>query len=219
MILEPSARHSPRLLLRLAGIGALLLSCPNAHAGEGRTFHATGYGSTWIETRLPDLPEDLFKGDVETRDQHFVGGAVNYVALPDLSAVAPFGTDLFLDWKLELEGQLVRHFGFDDHLEATAALLLRTPTLDLPGGLSVNFAVAEGFSYAFEEPLFEAADGRAEPTQFLNYLAFEAELTHETLPNLHLVPRLHHRSGVFGLVGPLHTGANFAGLGLRVDLD
>ena len=49
-------------------------------------------------------------------------------------------------------------------------------------------------------------------------MGFEAEFTHASQPNIHLVAKLHHRSGVYGLVSPRHTGSNFIGGGVRFDI-
>jgi len=204
----------------LGGIGfasAVLLAAPPASAGEDRRWHASVYASQWLETDLADIPQRIATSELASREAYFVGGALAYVLLQDLGAVVPVGEDLLSGSKLELEAELLQHFGEQDHVEGTVALLLRSPTIDLPGGARVNFAFGEGLSYAFSEPDFEG-HGRVEASQFLNYLAFEAELGHEAIPNLHIVPRLHHRSGVFGLIAPKYSGSNYFGVGLRLDL-
>jgi hypothetical protein len=66
--------------------------------------------------------------------------------------------------------------------------MLRSPQLQLLGGFSINWALGEGVSYAHSLPKFEgsvAAEGSkaSGPRQFLNYLAYEVELTHERLKN------------------------------------
>ena len=81
--------------------------------------------------------------------------------------------------------------------------MLRSPQLQLFGGFSMNAAVGEGVSYAHSLPKFEGSiaaegPGAAGPRQFLNYLAYEVELTHERLSNWHLVLNVHHRSGIWG---------------------
>ena len=49
--------------------------------------------------------------------------------------------------------------------------------------------------------------------------AVEAEFKHASLPGVAVVPRIHHRSGVFGLIAPKTSGSNFIGVGVRVDLN
>ena len=119
--------------------------------------------------------------------------------------------------RIEVEAQVLRHFGEQRHWEGTLALLFRTGQLPLFGGLSVNLGFGEGLSYASERPSLEGSF-RAEPSRFLNYLAVEAEFSHASLPGVYVVPRIHHRSGVFGLIAPRGSGSNFIGVGLRIDL-
>jgi hypothetical protein len=96
--------------------------------------------------------------------------------------------------RIELEGQVLRHFGDQAHWEGTLALMFRTGQIPLPGGLSVNFAFGEGASFASEPPRLEGS-AKVAPRRFLNYLAFEAEFSHASVPGVPLVPRIHHRSG------------------------
>jgi hypothetical protein len=120
---------------------------------------------------------------------------------------------------IEVEAQFGQQFGRQRHQEATLALVWRSRELTLPPTrASINFAVAEGVSYALSRPTFEGLENDERPRKFLNYLAFEAEISHPDLPGVSLVPRLHHRSGIFGLIAPQGSGSNILGLGLRFTL-
>jgi hypothetical protein len=100
-----------------------------------------------------------------------------------------------------------------------SALVWRSRELDLPATRArVNFAVGEGISYALSRPTFEGLENNERPRKFLNYLAFEAEISHPALAGVSLVSRLHHRSGIFGLIAPQGSGSNILGLGLRITL-
>ena len=112
---------------------------------------------------------------------------------------------------------MLRHFGSQSHWEGTLALVFRTGQIPLFGGLSVNLAFGEGLSYASERPNLEGSF-RVEPSRLLNYLAFEAEFSHASLPGVFFVPRIHHRSGIFGVIAPKESGSNFTGAGIRIDL-
>jgi hypothetical protein len=46
---------------------------------------------------------------------------------------------------------------------------------------------------------------------------YEVELTHEWLKNWHFVLNVHHRSGIWGVIAPQKTGANYIGGGIRFD--
>jgi hypothetical protein len=72
-------------------------------------------------------------------------------------------------------------------------------------------------SYAFGTPVYE--DGpKNEPDRHyrLQMLAlFEVEWRLRDVENVSLVTRIHHRSGVYGLIAPRHVGSNFLAAGLR----
>jgi len=216
-------RHAPdrpasRSALRPLVLAAALIGEPViAHANE-RRWHATGYVSRWVNTDLLEVAERAATGNLRFSDTNFVGGALSRVIVPSFTLPLPFTDIAFHGNRIELEGQLLRHFGGQQHWETTLALMFRTGQIPLAGGLSVNLGVGEGLSYASARPRFEGAiDVR--PTRFLNYLAFEAEFAHTALQGVSVVARLHHRSGVFGLIAPQKSGSNFIGAGLRIDLN
>ena len=51
-----------------------------------------------------------------------------------------------------------------------------------------------------------------------NYNAYELEWGLAASDRVSLVTRIHHRSGIFGLVAPPHVGSNFLAIGLRYRL-
>lgn len=189
---------------------------PVASAQE-RKWHGTFYVSRWIETDLLDLPGNAVGGRLSFRDTSFAGVGVGRVIVPSFDVTLPVLNHTFANNRIELEGQMLYHFGHQHHLEGVAALLWRTGNVPLLAGASMNFGFGIGASYAFEKPRVEGV-GRVEPHRYLNYLVFETELSHREYPRTHLVLRLHHRSGVFGLIAPKHAGSNYVGVGLRFDL-
>ncbi len=206
----------------LAGAGMAIL-CTLETAGatpeaRDRTWFATAYYGRYIASNLVDVPRNVLTGRATFEDVDFVSASLSYVLVPDIR------TDFTsLQWaldgsSLEFETQFGKHFGRQDHEEMTVAVLWRSPDISLPGEGTVNFAVGEGLSWALSKPKFEGVHKGAGAHKFLNYLAFEAELSHPSAPGLALVPRLHHRSGVFGVIAPRSTGSNFLGVGLRFDL-
>jgi hypothetical protein len=202
---------------RLLSIVPAAFAVPATTEADERRWHVTGFASRWANADLLDIPERAVTGELAFERSYFVGGALSRVIVPSFAIPLP-GTGLaFQGNRIELEGQVLRHFGDQRHWEGTLALLFRTGQIPLPGGLSVNFAFGEGLSYATERPRLEGSF-RAEPSRFLNYLAVEAEFSHASLPGVYLVPRIHHRSGIFGVIAPRTSGSNFIGLGLRVDL-
>lgn len=195
-------------------LGILLTGAASAQT-ENRLWHGTFYASRWLNTDLTDLPTNAFKGNLSLRDTYFAGAALTGVIVPDFT-IPVIGTDGILGNSLEVEAQIVRHFGQQEHTEGTLALLYRTPNIGLPGGFAANFAFGEGMSYAFTDPTVEGL-GKVRPHRLLNFLVFETELSHSSLPGWHLVPRLHHRSGIWGLIAPKYAGSNYVGLGVRYD--
>lgn len=78
-----------------------------------------------------------------------------------------------------------------------------------------SFAVGEGISLTTAVPMVERAMPRR-TSRFLNYLMFEMTLGAPVIPDLELVARIHHRSGVYGLYGvDSDVGSNVVGFGLR----
>jgi hypothetical protein len=194
-----------------------LLVQPAAAQTSERTWHLTVYGSQWVNADLLEIPERSFTGELTGEDAYFVGAGLSRVIVPSFSIPLP-GTELSLRGnRIEVEGQVLRHFGDQRHWEGTLALMFRTGQIPIFGGLSVNLGFGEGLSYASERPNLEGSF-RVEPSRLLNYLAFEAEFSHASLPGVSLVPRIHHRSGIFGLIAPRESGSNYIGVGLRVDL-
>jgi len=201
--------------LSLTALPALAES-PQAQHVE-RTWHLTGYVSRWANADLLDVPGRSFTGNLTFENSNFVGAGLARVIVPPFSIPVPGTGFAFHGNRLELEGQVLRHFGDQSHWEGTITLMFRTGQIPLFSGLSVNLAVGEGLSYASERPRLEGSF-RVEPSRFLNYLAFEAEFSHASLPGVYFVPRVHHRSGIFGVIAPRESGSNFIGAGLRIDL-
>jgi hypothetical protein len=196
---------------------AFIVPEPTCAQTDERRWHATAYWARWANADLLEIPERSFTGDLTFQSADVVGGAVSRVIVPSFSIPLPGSDFAFRGNRIELEGQVLRHFGRQNHWEGTVALMFRTGQIPLFGGLSVNLGFAEGLSYANEPPPLEGSF-EVEPSRFLNYLAVEAEFSHASLPGVSLVPRIHHRSGIFGVIAPRTSGSNFVGVGLRVDL-
>ena len=208
----------------MAILAALALGAGGpAAAGDGidardREWFATAYAGQFVTSNLVDLPLETVRGAAEFEDAFFLSGALSWVFLPSIRSDLPLVGGLLTGSSLELEGQLGRQFGRQDHWEASLAVLWRTPDIRLPGDARLNLAFGEGLSWASSNPRLEGVIHGSRPKQFLNYLALEAELRHPAAPGVAIVPRIHHRSGIFGLIAPQKTGSNFVGVGVRVDL-
>ncbi len=221
--LAPEGRTRRRrsgVLMTGGFLAAAFGGAPASIASERETerrWHATGYVSRWVNTDLLDVPSRAVTGNLSFSDTNFAGVGLSRVVVPSFSIPLPFSDFAFRGNRIELEGQVLKHFGGQSHWEGTLALMFRTGQIPLGGGLEANLAIAEGLSVASERPRFEGAvDVR--PSRVLNYLAFEAEFSHASAPGVSFITRLHHRSGVFGLIAPKKSGSNFIGVGIRIDL-
>lgn len=91
--------------------------------------------------------------------------------------------------------------------------------MDLGSLAAVNLGWANGVSYALEATAYEFGRDlvRGENTvQLQYYMGFEPEYAHHSWTHLSLFTRLHHRSGIYGVISPSKTGSNIIGLGARL---
>ena len=186
-----------------------------------RVWYASLIGAQWGEVRLPQFPIKAVTGDIPFRQSYLAAAGIGRVIVPRFDIPIPFTGVGLVGNSLEIEGQVVRHFGLQEHWEGTAALVLRTGELRLWGGASLNIGWANGLSYAFSDPKYEFGPGGVrgvDSRRLQYYMGLEAEFTLSQLPNVHLLAKLHHRSGIYGVISPRRTGSNFIGGGLRVDL-
>ena len=209
---KPPARTLWGALLSALSAGEI----PAAFADE-RTWRGTLYVSRWINSDLAELPTNAIGGKLSFRDTSFAGVGITKVIVPGFDVTLPILNHTFANNSIELEGQALHHFGQEHHVEGAASILWRTGNVSLLSGASMNFGFGIGGSYAFAKPKVEGV-GFVRPRRYLNYLVVETELSHRDLPWTHLVLRVHHRSGIFGLIAPKHSGSNYIGVGLRFDL-
>ncbi|MGK7870810.1 hypothetical protein [Falsiroseomonas sp. E2-1-a20] len=199
----------------------LLMSSPAdaQSATRDRTWFATVFAGQWFSVNEPSATQRLGSQDAGFQDSYFVSVLLNNVLVSELRTDWPLISPVIDGSSIELEGQVGRHFGLQDQGEVTLALLWRSREIPIPLTKGrFNIGIGEGLSYALARPTYEGAAHDQEPRKFLNYLALEAEFSHPLLPNVSLVPRVHHRSGIFGLIAPRGSGSDFIGLGLRVTL-
>ncbi|HOW62821.1 MAG TPA: hypothetical protein PLJ20_09630 [Candidatus Contendobacter sp.] len=117
------------------------------------------------------------------------------------------------DWaEFDVEGQVVRHVGDQDHWEFNAAVLARWMQLPWNRWLPTHAGFGLGFSYATQEPAVEVARSGSSAKLLLYWVA-ELEFSQPDQPWSGFI-RLHHRSNVYGLVAE-HGASNAVVLGLR----
>jgi hypothetical protein len=199
-------------------LGSLL---PAAQAQEikksDRLFDSVSlYAGQGVDLNLRQVPRAIFSGDWREESSYFWGASLGKT-VDTLGGSIDFLRDTPLqNFSHGYEAILLKHHGRQHNAELAGAYLLRTPNLEV-GPLRVNFAGGAGLSHAFGTPSYE--DGPADDpsrryrTQFL--ALFEFEWGWDSLPNLSIVTRIHHRSGVYGVIAPRHVGSNFMVAGLR----
>jgi hypothetical protein len=163
-------------------------------------------------------PEEL-KWAVTLYTGMFTGASLVDVVSFSATYVDSYVEVLALSWqffrlgdhiRLEVEGQVAKHFGEQDHWELNALAVARWVTFPWNAYLATTFAVGEGISYATKVPKLE---NQPEASQALNYLLFELTFALPTHPEWALVGRIHHRSGFWGALAPNHS--NVVGVGIK----
>ena len=115
---------------------------------------------------------------------------------------------------LEVEGQIGKHFNSDDQWEFVGLVVGRWHEFPWNDYVNTSVAVGDGISYYTEVSNVEKKD-EENAQRALNYLMFELALGLPQYPKWDLVVRIHHRSSVFGLVGPSGSGSNFICGGIK----
>ncbi|MBX9701324.1 MAG: hypothetical protein K2X74_17950 [Acetobacteraceae bacterium] len=174
-------------------------------------------GGVYVDARLASLPYDVVTGRAQTRGAGFVELDVGAV-LWRFDIPLPFcGTGCALRGNaLEAHANLTQYFGRQTNGEIGAYLMYRTGWAPLPLELRANLGIGLGISTAFAPPQLEIADSDGKKYLTQMQLPVEIEWWHPALGRASvLLPRIHHRSGAFGLIAPSGVGSNFIGAGLR----
>lgn len=182
-----------------------------------RFFDSVGlYAGQGVDLNLRELPGAVLRGDLQRESSYFVGLGLGKVRGTLGGSVEALRGTFVENIRHGYEVVFVQHHGLQDNFELGAAYQLRSPDLAL-AHLRVNVAGGVGLSHAFGTPSYE--DGPADdpsrryPTQLL--ILVEAEWSWDSLPQVALVTRVHHRSGAYGTIAPSGVGSNFVAAGLR----
>jgi hypothetical protein len=184
--------------LWLAGVLTLLTLVPAPAAFAEKEWAVTVLGGQYSGSQLLKLGG----GTLDFKDSYTAGLSLSYQ---------------FVDWgphmRWELEGQALKHFGEQEHVEFASSINVRWITFPWNRYLDTSVAIGGGLSVTSEVPVLEKRDpDNSQAATLLHYLLIEAAVG---LPNSSwsLVARIHHRSGIFGLFS--HSGSNVLALGLR----
>lgn len=158
-----------------------------------------------------DLLEILFEADLflerNFEDSYFVSVAV-------AKDILTFGKFL----SVEIEGQVIKHFGLQDTWEFTAAFVFRWLHFPWDKYVDTSFGFGDGVSATTDIPDVETdVVDKDDGQRFLNLVLLEFDFTLPRWPRWSFVARLHHRSGAYELLGA-GEGSNFTGFGIRYRL-
>jgi len=170
------------------------------------------YWAKGVDENLREIPGDIVTGDLIVEDTHLY-------AIGAFFPLKSLTSENIEDVKFGLTAVAVKHNGMQSHAELDTAFTVKYNELFPKNSfLNMDLAMGMGFSYAFDTPTYEDHvindDGTLEYYQFQCYLHFDAEIYTPSLESTHLLLRVHHRSGIYGLIAPPKVGSNFVGVGL-----
>ncbi len=158
------------------------------------------YRGRWSRTIFTDI---VLRQKTDFRDSYFTAAAVS-------RTISELGR--FMQARAEIN--FGRHCGLQDHLEVNALAVLVWKKLPWERYLNSSIAYGSGISYAFESPAIEIRRHNPRPARLLKYMMLEFEVFLPPVERLSLFMRIHHRSGVFGIVRD-NQGSNIIALGVR----
>jgi hypothetical protein len=118
---------------------------------------------------------------------------------------------------LEPEVGFAQRLGRQDEAEAWVALYGRWRGFPWDGVVVTTLAASTGLSYA--TAVSDVEDERAAPasgSRLMHYFSPEITLALPSRPDVELLFRFHHRSGLLGLVSEARGGAHYGTVGLRL---
>jgi hypothetical protein len=166
------------------------------------------YTGPFIENSMADVllyePELPFTWDYNADDVLLAVSASRYAAT------------LFGRIDIEPEIGFAHRLGRQNVSEVWAAVYARWRGFPWDHVVTTTTALSTGFNYAFSISEVERARAApAEGEQLLHFFSPEITFALPSRPDVELLFRFHHRSGVFGLVSDTRGGAHYGTVGLR----
>jgi hypothetical protein len=163
------------------------------------------FGGKSVDSNLIDFPKKAISNDLEIEQHKIIGIAYQQkIQTPVILGKA----------NSHIEYIFANHSP-KDLIETVIAYNIQTPSFAI-SSVHMRLGFSLGLSYVHGTPIFE--DGTKEEPgkkyRLLNYNAYEVSLL-DTEDKDSVFLRLHHRSGVYGLIAPQHVGSNFITIGLR----
>jgi hypothetical protein len=214
--------YATRVICRFAALIALVAG-PNPASAQAEMPAAdamldsvSAYAGQGVNHSLINLAGRIAGGRVDWRETFFTAlGAGKELGTLGQRFYRIQGTP-FASARHGYEVTLIQHRGLQSNVELGVAGMLRTPDLHL-WALSVNFGIGAGLSYALGNPRAESRTledaGKQYRAQILGLVDVEWRI--RGMADVSLITRVHHRSGMYGLVAPKGAGSNFLALGVR----
>lgn len=211
-----------KLISRPSALVVLVLGL-NAGLADADTFSADGafdavsvYAGKGADHNLRELPGRIIARDVDWDKTYFAAMGAGKVRGTLGQSIESFQGTAFGSVLHGYETVLVKHSGLQSNSEVGAAYMLKTADLQV-GELGVNFGAGAGLSLALGYPGYEDGPDNDPARRYrLQLLAlFDLEWRIAGFDKLSIVTRVHHRSGVYGLIAPRHVGSNFLAAGIR----
>jgi len=188
----------------------------------GHIFRRWGFDSVSVYTarganhNLRELPGKIITKNLDWDQTYFAALGFGKVRGTLGQSIEGFQGTPFESFPHGYETVVVKHSGLQSNVEVGAAYMLKTTDLHL-GELGVNFGAGAGLSYALGYPGYEDGPDNDPARRYrLQLLAlFDLEWRLAGYDRLSIITRVHHRSGVYGLIAPRHVGSNFLAAGLR----
>lgn len=188
--------------------------------GAGLALAAVGADAAAPEAGLKDYALTVYAGRLTDGDwqesfgpgTEFIDSDLVVAALSRTLARSPDGARGY-----ELEGQIAKHSGLQDHWEYNLLGAVRWHRLPWRDTVNSTAAVGLGVSYASAVPRAEATIINSSSERLLAY--WYLELTLGPLgSDWQASLRMHHRSSAYGLFGD-NGGSNAVTLGVRYSFD
>ncbi|MBB5222702.1 hypothetical protein HNP73_002638 [Amaricoccus macauensis] len=206
-------------LFRGLGAGLLALAATPAAAWTPASLIApcegdcavSIYGGTYVENAMAKVlvtrPEFPASWDYTT-DDHLIATAI--------SREAGWLWDRHVS--LEPEVGIGQRFGRQKATEVWGALFVRYHGFPWDGVVRTTVAVSTGLNWASDKTAVERDRNQndEEGSHVLHFLAPEVTFSLPSHPGAELLFRMHHRSGIFGLINGASGGAQYATVGLRL---
>lgn len=197
-----------RVLRHLAWVAVLWASA--AHGQEGESWSLGVLAGKGMKSNLLDAAPRLVAGNLHL-ERDYLSGLLIRRNLQSPQWLEAAGNQWGLPLAVSAEGGLFDHRGLSDVTEATFVLRLAADAVRSERW-KVGLAFGAGFSYAFDTPTYDGAglSDRTQLRRLLFHMTPELQFAHRAFPGWTLGLRVHHRSGVYGIVAPPRVGSNHA---------